>query len=69
MTENRFIRLLIEKRGTSTFIGGAIGILTIYILWSREILKEPNLLVYASVFVVFSAIGGLVDYYQSKLTK
>jgi len=67
MTQDDLVKLLIKKKGTSTTIGGSLGILIVYILWSKEFLNEPNLLIYGAVFVVFAAIGGCVDYYQSKL--
>lgn len=60
---------LIDQKASSTTIGGALGILIVYVLWSQGILNEPSILIYTSVFVVFAAIGGAVDYYQSKLTK
>lgn len=66
---DRLIKLLIKTKGTSTAIGGSVGILIIYLLWSLELLKEPNVLVWISIFIVFSSIGGSVDYYQSKLTE
>jgi len=60
-------KLLIEQRGSSTTIGGSLGILIVYILWSQGVLNEPSLLIYSSVFVVFAALGGCADYYQSKI--
>jgi len=59
-------KFLYEKKGTSTAIGGAIGILGVYIAWSRGFLNEPNALVWGATFILFSALtGGLVDLYQA----
>jgi hypothetical protein len=66
MTTRDILEFLFEKKGTSTAIGGAIGILTVYIAWSRGFLNRPNALVWGAAFIVFSALAGsLVDLYQS----
>lgn len=66
MTTGDILKFLYEKKGTSTAIGGAIGVLAVYIAWSRGFLNEPNALVWGAAFILFSALaGGLVDLYQA----
>jgi hypothetical protein len=66
MTTKDILKFLFEQKGSSTTIGGAIGVLTVYIAWSRGFLNEPNGLVWGATFILFSALaGGLVDLYQA----
>lgn len=66
MTTKEILKFLFEKKGTSTAIGGAFGVLTVYIAWSRGFLNEPNALVWGAAFILFSALAGaLVDLYQA----
>lgn len=65
MNTRELANLLIEKKGSSTAIGGAIGVLIVYMAWSRGYLNEPNSLVWGATFILFSALAGvLVDTYQ-----
>ncbi|WP_292487534.1 hypothetical protein [Methanohalobium sp.] len=63
------LKWLKKTKGSSTGIGGAIGVLVAWVLVSYGVLNKPNILIWASVFTVFSAIGGLVDYYQTKIVE
>jgi hypothetical protein len=56
-----------DTKGSFTTIAGSLGILTVYILWSKEILNEPNILIYVAIFIIFSAIGGGLDQLQEQL--
>jgi hypothetical protein len=66
---DKLLKLLIGTRHSFSVIFGSSGILLVYILWSQEILKKPNLLIWVSIYVVFQGIGSAIDYYQTKLTK
>ncbi len=70
MTNKKDLALKIwNTKGSFTTIAGSLGVLTVYILWSKEILNEPNILIYVAIFIIFSAIGGGLDQLQEKLRK
>lgn len=61
------IKWLVKKRFSFTGIGSAIGIATLFILFSMGLVAQPNILIYVAFSVIGGAIGLLVDEIQNRL--
>jgi hypothetical protein len=57
---------LVKKRFSFTGIGSAVGIVTLFILYSAGIVVEPNFLIYGAFSVIGGALGLGVDEIQNR---
>ena len=66
--QSKLFSYLIKARYSFTGIGSAVGILTLFVFYGMGVLPEPNVIVWASAFVVGGGVGLLVDEIQNRLS-